>query len=313
MTKKYIIIGLTVLAVAFLASLFFYARDIKNPKSETGNNEMKNEPSVLVVIDEKSYWEELSVQTYSVGNFQFKIYPKKDDGINFSSGWFQIYDGQKEIFSTQPDESDTVSGLLHFLFGENQYVVVKSYSGGAHCCDTDYIFRINGNNELKLIKTWELGNATIFKDSLVVKNEKLYFAISDDRFSYFHVPYSGSYFFTQYYQLDGDNITLANGDFKDEFLKNVVACQENLNKDLKAPKNEYYFETWFADLLCYVTSHMLAGNKETALGGFDDYFAKFAYGKTVTDSFNEKLDRETVKQEIIETLDLSPNKDSYEN
>src|SRR3989338_1105268 len=157
MTKKYIIIGLTVLAVAFLASLFFYARDIKNPKSETGNNEMKNEPSVLVVIDEKSYWEELSVQTYSVGNFQFKIYPKKDDGINFSSGWFQIYDGQKEIFSTQPDESDTVSGLLHFLFGENQYVVVKSYSGGAHCCDTDYIFRINGNNELKLIKTWELG------------------------------------------------------------------------------------------------------------------------------------------------------------
>lgn len=299
MNKKLLIISIVILAGLFAVG-FYMMRDKENPlvDSQPQNENQPAQQASFSVLDDKQFLDSDTVESYKLGTAEFKIYPLKEDPT-MTGGWFEAINNGQRIFASNPNYR--VAGLLTFEFAGSKYVVIRDFSGGAHCCDTDYLFRLSDNNNLKLIKTFDMGNGFIVKDSLVFTNNKLYFKLGDDRFAYFHVPYSASYMFVQYYELKGDQVALANQDFKEELIKNAKECETSLSAMVKKKTND--FEEWFVQLLCYMANYMLAGQEETASQGFDIYFKAFSGEAAVKDSFGTTLEPEKLKKEIFDSLE----------
>ncbi|MBX4200653.1 hypothetical protein KW786_00835 [Candidatus Parcubacteria bacterium] len=300
MKKPTIIIIVVLVVLVALAGLVlhFYKASIDSAGKSTNSNQDKN-PSASAgfsILDDKDFNSSTKMESYKLGDAEFKIYPM-DDSTN-KGGYFEVYQQSKKVFSSEPNYG--IGELVAFKLGENKYVIVDDYSGGAHCCDTDYLFRINKDSQVKLLKKFEMGNARLTKESLLFKNSKLYLVLMDDSFQYFHVPYALSYFFTQYYRLDGDNVVVANSDFKDDLIRTAEACEAKILKDpIKADDQGHY---WLNDLICYVTNYTLAGKQADALKKFDGYFNHFYPSGTGKDEFGEVIKRDTLKKEIIDIL-----------
>ncbi len=278
-----------VLIVLAGALLFFYKNNIATQKSGA-QNEPQNQPAAFSVLDEKDYTALTGMETYEVKSAEFKVYAPKNTLT--APGYFEVYQSGTKVFASDPDY--LISGLLSFVFGDTTYVVVKDYSGGAHCCDTDYLFRVNPAGQVKLIKTFDIGNVTISKDSLLLKNNKLYLVLIDDRFQYFHTAYVDSYFFNQYLRLDGDAVYAANQDFAEIIAKTAQDCRAKIAHDAS--------DAWLNDFLCYAANYTLIGKQNTALEDFNGFFNQFFPSGSGKDSFGETIQRDTLKQEIIETL-----------
>lgn len=291
--KKSYLIGAVViiLILAAVAGFVYYKNDFK-------------------ILNENSYWDSNKIESYKLGSVEFKIYPLDESGQDIKDGFFEVYNNGKKIFSSA-DSSWQISGLLAFKFKNNEYVVVGDYSGGAHCCDTDYLFRINSANGVKLIKTFSMGNASINKENLIFKNKNLYLALDDDRFAYFHVSYASSPFFNQYYKIEGDNLVLANNDFKEDYIKVAENCDSDINstfdKMASSSKEDYFFEDWFSNLVCRTVNYKLAGEDTLAWQGFEDYFKKagsYSSGYLI-DLGGSKVTPAGIKQEIINQLEIN--------
>lgn len=296
MNKKIAFILVIILTAGAGALLYFYKNNIttQGPVVNT-QDAAQTQQAVLSVLDEKDFGSSNKVETYGMGSISFKLYPWVD-GAN-TAGYFEVYQNGIKIFSSQPNYQ--VNGILAFVFGENKYVMVKDYSGGAHCCDTDYLFRINKSGEVKLIRTFEMGNATISKENLLAKNNKLYLVLTDDTFQYFHVPFAYSYFFPQYFQLNGDAVTLANNDFADVITKTAEDCKVKVAKAPVQPDEDGNY--WLNSAVCYIANYALVGKQATALAEFDGFFNKFFPTGTGKDAFGETITRAGVKKEIDES------------
>lgn len=288
--KKIVLLAVVVLVVVAGGLLFFYKNKITDQPQPVIQNNSQTQSVALSILDDKDFTGSVKTESYKMGSVEFRMYNSAD--IIKSPGYFEVYEGVKKIFASKPNYK--IGGLLAFAFGENTYVVVKDYSGGAHCCDTDYLFRINVDSQVKLIKTFDMGNMTISKDSLLVKNNKLYLALLDDSFQYFHVAYVDSYFFTQYYQLNGDVVVSANKDFAPDLIKTAEDCRDKIIHDTK--------DTWLNDFLCYAANYALVGKQDAAMADFNGFFNKFFPSDTGKDAFGEVIKRDALKQEIIDTL-----------
>ncbi len=298
MKKPTIIITLVLIVLLVLAGvvLYFYRNRIDSVNQSANTHQTQAQPAAFSVLDDKDFAGSTKVESYKIGTAEFKIYPWNEAANK--PGYFEVYQGGKKVFSSDPNYN--VGELVAFKLGDNSYAVVDDYSGGAHCCDTDYLFRVNKNNEVKLLKKFDMGNARISKDNLLFKNNTLYISIMDDSFQYFHVPYAMSYFFTQYYRLDGDNVVLANADFKDDIAKIAQDCQAKITKDPAHLDDQQHY--WLNDTICYIANSTLIGKGDEALAKFDGYFNHFFPSGTGTDEFGEIIKRGTLKQEITDIL-----------
>lgn len=292
---------LLVILIAVGGGLFYFYKDKITTQQqpvvqvETQNQEGVQAPA-FSVIDEKDFAGSAATESYKIGSVEFKIYSGSD--VTVSPGYFEVYEGTKKVFASQPNYQ--VGGILAFNFGDNKYAVVKDYSGGAHCCDTDYLFRINKAGEVKFLKAFDMGNATITKDNLLFSGGKLYLVLTDDSFQYFHTAYVNSYFFQQYYRLDGDTVVAANSDFAATLTKAGDDCKAKIAKAPAQPDSDGNY--WLNDVVCYIANYTLIGKQATALRDFDGFFNAFFPTGTGKDSFGETITRAALKQEIVDTL-----------
>jgi len=298
--RIFIIVLLIILAGGLL---FFYKNKINTPAPSNNNQtQVPSQQTDFSVLAEKDFISLTGTESYNLGQVEFVIHAPKDDMQ--SMGYFEVKQNGVKVFSSEPNYQ--ITGLLSFSFGENKYVVVKDYSGGAHCCDTDYLFRINGQGQVKLIKKFDMGNTTIAKDNLLFKNHKLYFILTDDSFQYFHAPFADSYFFEQYLELRGDDVVLANKDFSSELIGRAEMCTQQLAEDTQAVKSDatLTINSWLPNALCRITNYTLAGSN-LAWQGFEEYFNVFktASPTSVQDYLTKKsVDVATLKKEITEIL-----------
>ncbi len=202
----------------------------------------------------------------AVGTALFKIYPLNIDKNEF--GYFEAYNNGEKIYTS--GKNYNVNDLFAFEYNKNKYIIVGDYSGGAHCCTTDYIFRLDGENNLKLIDTLPLGNAiSIGENNLLEKDGNLYLEVNDDRFAYFYTSYASSYSFKKYYLIAEEGLILKTEDFKENYTAEALACEKEFGTLVGSDKGK--FEIQFPKLLCVTVNNILAGEEEKAWQGFNDH------------------------------------------
>lgn len=270
------------------------------------------------IIDELNFIKEKSVKEYKIGTALFKIFPQLE--MNF--GHFEAYNNKNQrIYSSEPVYA--ISDLLSFEYKNNKYIVLQEYSGGAHCCFRAFIFILDAENNLNLIETLDLGNASISKDNLLYKDGKLYLLVDDDRFAYFYTPYAGSYFFKKYYLIEGDKLIIKNSDFKEKYINEAAGCKNELNSYFeKLTKGEvsdssFGFELLSPYLTCLTANYILAGEEERAWQELGEIYSahpfliKWVSEETFKKGIKDKMEEYLKIKE--ETIEYPTNWKTYRN
>ena len=289
---KYILI-LVILAVIVGGGILWWTNRLEKSFVRTPTIIEKEEG--YKILDEMSFWEENSVKEYKIGTADFKIYPPNKESYQF--GYFEAYNNGEKIFSSEPVYQ--ISDLLSFEYKNNKYIIVSDYSGGAHCCFLEYIFILDKDNNLKLIKNIPAGNTHISGNNLILKEKKLYIVNSDDRFAYFYTAYAGSYFFQRYFRINEDDLIESNLDFKDKYLKEAEDCEKDLNEKLQTEEG---YELLFPELTCKVINYLIAGENQKAWDKFEEYFNEIAVKDEYFGFELRGKDSGAVKKEIIEKM-----------
>lgn len=250
--------------------------DEKNNIQSEGTSSINDKNEVISAngiknINQVDLFDAEEVETFSAGSAKFIIYPLKDIAAGQDEGYFETYQDINLIYTSE--KLYNITNIFSFEFGVDTYIVVTAYSGGAHCCFTQYIFHKDQDNAVNLVRELVTGNSTLSADNFFVENGKLYFSVMDDRFAYFYTSYASSYSFVRFFQLDGNNISDANSNFSDEFLQEAGRCEAEL--DSINPADIYSMEDWFPTLVCKSSNYWYAGDQNSAWSGFNDYFSRF--------------------------------------
>jgi len=256
-------------------------------------NEILKSAGITNIIEKELLYNSDQAETVEFGSAIFIIYPPINNiGAEQEEGYFEAYQGTNLIYSS--DKLNSISNIFSFDYDAGTYIIATAYSGGAHCCFTQYIFYQDNNGKLAPVQEIATNNATISSDSFFVKNNKLYLSIMDDRFAYFYTSYASSYSFNQFYRLNKNNLVLDNSLFKEDFNKEAVRCETDL-KTIN-PSNIYSLEDWFPTLICKVANYWYAGDQNMAWNNFNDYF----------DKFKASEDPNLIRQEMEKVLSQPP-------
>ena len=296
---KYLLI-ISIVAAVLGIGLSYYEKKMEKILEKpftfvSQDNKVKTQDEYSI-LDRVSFWTEISIKYYKLGTAEFIIYPLIEEDHTFQFGYFEAYNNGEKVFFSEPVYK--IADLLSFKYKNDKYIILSDYSGGAHCCFQEYIFRLDENNDLKLIKSPPTGNTTISENNLIFKNGKLYLTIRDDRFAYFHTAYAGSYFFNRYFLINGEELVESNLDFKEEYIKEAGDCKKDLDIYLDEKTIED-FEAWFPKLLCKAVNYLVIGEEGNAWEKFGDYFSKLSV--IAPPRFKED-NLTTIKQEIIEKM-----------
>lgn len=283
-------------------------RDVQEQREE--ERELKG----VTILDEIDFEEVEPYESYKIGTAEFRIYPiiYPEDKLS-EEGYFEAYNNGKNIYDSRGGDSSVykVTDLLSFKYKTNIYILLDSWSGGAHCCHESFLFVLDNNSNLKFINILATNNITITKSNLMTRNDKLYLETYDDRFSYFYTYYAGSYFYYRFLLLDRDKILIKDSDFKDDYLLEAQRCENELlfiQKGIES-NNESIIrwydnsEVWSPLLVCKIVNYELAGEKAKAWYGFNDYFLNLP----IEDRLGDKIDPEAFKSELIEKFNKEPS------
>ena len=297
MNKKTLV--LIAIAIAFIISaliigavvfyFFFYQPDEERSKDEEEASDWEN--FSILETGEISYDKEYR---YEISTAEFVIYPP--DLETFEFGYFEAYNKGEKVYTSIP--LYMVLDILAFEYQWNKYIIVSDYSGGAHCCFSEYIFCLDENNELKFIGSLDLGETHILEESLIVKGKKLYIKVFDDRFAYFYTPYVNSYFFAEYLEVEDDQLIVNNVDFEQDYLEEAFHCENDLEEQLAEQETEE-FENYSPLLVCITANYLLAGQEEKAWQKFEQYSAQVPL-----DYYGGLVDLEQFKQDLIDLFEL---------
>ncbi len=240
--------------------------------NDISNNNETLKSAGITNIKKKDLYDSSQTETISFDSAKFIIYPLENiTGTEQEEGYFEAYQDINLIYSS--DKLYKISNIFSFDYNTGTYIIATAYSGGAHCCFTQYIFYQDEKEKLTLVREMATNNTAISPDSFLVKNGNLYLSIMDDRFSYFYTSYASSYSYNQFYQLNKNNIALNNEPFKEDFIKEAKRCELDLSTI--NPSDIYSLEDWFPTLICKITNYWHAGDQDKAWDNFNDYFSKF--------------------------------------
>jgi len=124
-------------------------------------------------------------------------------------------------------------------FGQNDYLIIPVFSGGAHCCSSYAVFvkpRAGGPARYVGETAGEEGGAESgVKESLVERNGQLYLQVGFPGFSYFHTSFAGSLLVNVpqiYYHITPNGLTINNAPFKDLYLKEGTNTESEIIQEL---------------------------------------------------------------------------------
>jgi len=217
----------------------------------------------------------------------------------------QLYEGVGERII-----SGILSDSFAFEYQNDKYILTYDHSGGAHCCGNLYVFRIDENNDLVLLGSsapiWVKGNLfSISENNLKEKNGKLYLVTIDDRFAYYFGFYAGSPFFNRYFLIERNGLTLANVDWKEEFIENARKADEELKslyEEIAKLKNERTAWDWMRILTEKVVNYIVAREDERAWENFEEIFNKFSNLIPAP----EEITSEKIKNDILNIMNSVP-------
>ncbi len=299
MNKKILILITIVITIiifvliigALVFYFFFYQPDQEKSKDEEKVSDWKN--FSILKAGEIPYDEEYR---YEVDTAEFVIYPP--DLESFEFGYFEVYNKGEKVYTSTP--LYMVLDILAFKYQWNKYIIVSDYSGGAHCCFSEYIFCLGENNELKFIGSLDLGETHILEESLIMKGKNLYIKIFDDRFAYFYTPYVSSYFFSQYLEVEDDQFIINNVDFEKDYLEEAFNCENDLEEQLAEQETEE-FENYSPLLVCITINYLLAGQEEEAWQKFEHYSVQVPLNY-----YGGLVDLKQFKQDLINLFESEP-------
>lgn len=228
------------------------------------------------VVDTIKLEHRVPYYSYKIGTAEFKIY--HDVGTD-KDARIGVYNNGKEYGNPAVPDPDffVITKIMALKHGGDRYIFLENWGGGAHCCEDEYVFRLDEDNDLRPIEVLSLLDGELSPENIIKKNGYLYLKLMDYRFRYFHTSFGGSPIFYQYLIIDGDQFIVRNGDFKDEYIKQAKIDRELLDKYLKNTKVEdMQFSDWSPLLVEQTVNYLMAGESEKAWSEFDSYFQKFS-------------------------------------
>ncbi len=133
----------TVIFVSFLTVFGLMAQLVENKMIVSRESAVPSIPSgeskiYSIIKTKKIVFPDLSRPLeQTIETALFKIYPLNIDKNEF--GYFEAYNNSEKIYTS--GKNYNVNDLFAFEYNKNKYIIVGDYSGGAHCCTTDYIFK----------------------------------------------------------------------------------------------------------------------------------------------------------------------------
>jgi hypothetical protein len=126
----------------------------KIPEEKVGESEIEcinvDEKFVLDSKKEKRY--DLKYKhKYKLGDGTIEFYKKEDKNpvVELFYNGRKIYEFKDLALGEYPYEN---TSLWCFVYKDYKYLVINSYTGGAHCCAFNYIFLLKPENDLKYVK-----------------------------------------------------------------------------------------------------------------------------------------------------------------
>ena len=156
-----------------------------------------------------------------------------------------LYSGNNKLSTLSFDASIETLQVIDFNRDGKPVIVVKLYSGGAHCCTSIKIFTVT-NNTLVFLCALDFGNSGVeIKD--LDKDGRMELVSNDDRFAYQFGSFASTRAFICIYRLENNSLVLSNLKFRvwiqkdieklkielEQFLDNGAAiCEEEYDKEL---------------------------------------------------------------------------------
>jgi hypothetical protein len=175
--------------------------------------------------------------------------------------------------------------LWCFSYKDYKYLVINSYSGGTHCCASNYIFVLKPKNDLKYVSSLMSEHHYLNISTLMIKNNKIYIKFSN-YLGYFRGPYSSGFPIKDYYLLNDDKIIDAHYEFKEEYLKKAKQ------------RSKECFSKEESDITCIgevVYNYLRAGEEKIAQETAEKFFNKFP---DIKDGWGNKITLEEFMKEV---------------
>jgi hypothetical protein len=217
---------------------------------------------------------------YKIGDGVIEFYKKEDKNpvVELFYNGIIIYDFE----DLGPEE---FTSLWCFSYKDYKYLVINSYTGGAHCCSVGDIFALTPNGDLKFVRSLISEYAYVNVASLMIKNNKLYIELPY-YFGNFFGPSLSGFSGVKYYLLDSDKIIDAHYEFKEEYLKKA----EQRSKEC--------FSKEEPDINCIgevVYNYLMAGEEKIAQETTEKFFNKFL---DIKDGWGNKITLEEFMKKV---------------
>jgi hypothetical protein len=217
---------------------------------------------------------------YKIGNGVIKFNKREDKNPVVEL----FYNGRK-IYEFEDMALDEYTSLWCFSYKDHKYLVINSYTGGAHCCSVSDIFALTPNGDLKFVRSFISEYAYVDVASLMIKNNKLYIELPY-YFGNFFGPSLSGFSGVKYYLLDSDKIIDAHYEFKEEYLKKAEQ------------KSKECFSKEESDITCIgevVYNYLMAGEEKIAQETAEKFFNKFS---DIKDDMGNKITLEEFMKEV---------------
>ncbi len=297
-----------ILLVILVLSFFIF------PKQSISleKNKIPKKTNFRFIIYEKNHFRPSNfIKEYEIDNVKVKVLSISKNKNSFET-YFEIYSKRKRVFKSK--NSYNIYNIFVFEYNENKYLVITDFSGGTHCCFTSYLFLIDKNENVKLVKRFGEGDNpnALEPISFFIKNNKLYVSWLDPRFQYFEnlaFAYSTEAFFERFFLIEKEKVVEVSKDFKDDYIKKALKYEKEIKdiielatkRDKEKLKEEKYilWQEWFSKLLAKTVNLIMAGEKEKAFREFDKNFEEFY---SLFNIYYESQLKEKIKKEIFKKM-----------
>lgn len=199
----------------------------------------------------------------------------------------------------QGGEKDWTSfGLFPFLGDGAKQLVIEQYSGGAHCCYSDWIYDLSGNPRV-VYDNEKYGTGNLLSPVDLDGDGKYELKQSVMAFDYFHLSHASSVFPEAIFAYDQKA-----GEYRPANRKFSAHVLRDIGKDLKEletlkgesdKSDEGYSDNYFSAVLQVTLKYIYAGEREKGWAFFNQEY------KTHTGIAKEKM-----RAEINEVLRGEP-------